>query len=156
MIDIKLRGKSILDGTWIYGTGFTDFLNVYNKNDGRIFIWALDYRWVEIDPKTLSESTRLFDKNSVEIYGGDILKWKCSKSGKTSIKDIKLHTVVIYFSTKFHGYALTIYDNGEKWATNRSFWSDHDREIIGDIYENTELLEKTKSYCEEEIEDEPR
>ena len=90
----------------------------------------------------LMQYTGLKDKNGIEIYEGDILKWKCSRSGETSIKHVKDHTVIIDFNIQFHGYALTIYDNGEKWATNRSYWNDSDREVIGNIYENPELLGK--------------
>jgi uncharacterized phage protein (TIGR01671 family) len=88
------------------------------------------------DKFILMQYTGLKDKNGKEIYEGDILKWKCSKSG--SRKEL-IHIVTIGWNG--FRYVLTIYDNGEKWATNKSYWNDSDREVIGNIYENPELLE---------------
>lgn len=81
--------------------------------------------------------TGLRDKNGKEIYEGDILKWRCTKSGS---KKERLYTVMI----EIHSWRdkLTIHDNGEKWATGKSYWNAEDREVIGNIYENSELLDK--------------
>jgi len=83
----------------------------------------------------INQFTGLHDKNGKEIYEGDILKWKCSKSGSNKVK---VHLVTIEWCR--HHYQLTIYDNKEKWATQKSFWNASDRELIGNIYENPELL----------------
>jgi uncharacterized phage protein (TIGR01671 family) len=86
--------------------------------------------------------TGLLDKNGKEIYEGDILKWKCSHGKISGSGTVKLHTVTIQWGhlSGGHGYTLTIYKNGEKYATEKSYWNDSDREIIGNIYENPELL----------------
>jgi len=85
-----------------------------------------------------SDFTGLLDKNGKEIYEGDVLLWKCSKSGS---KKEKLHTVSIEWGIGMaHSYSLTIYDNGEKWGTSKSYWNASDREIIGNVYENQNLI----------------
>ena len=92
---------------------------------------------------TIVQFTGLYDKNGKEIYEGDILKWKCSHGSITGKGKIGLHTVTIQWGhlTSQHGYSLTIYKNGERYATEKSYWNREDREIIGNIYENPELIE---------------
>lgn len=86
----------------------------------------------------LMQFTRLHDKNGVEIYEGDILKWKCSKSGD---KKEMFYTVVIEWGGDMaHSYSLTIYDKGEKWGTSKSYWNANDREVIGNIHQNSNFL----------------
>lgn len=79
--------------------------------------------------------TGLKDKKRQEIYEGDVLIWRCTKSGS---KKEDLYIVVIDWEK--HHYGLTIHSNGEKWATGKSFWNESDREIIGNIYQNPELI----------------
>lgn len=88
----------------------------------------------------LMQFTGLYDKNGKEIYEGDVLKWRCSTSESKS--KVMLRTVSIDWGCwpTSHGYAITIYINGEKYASGKSYWNNEDREIIGNIYENTELI----------------
>jgi len=92
--------------------------------------------------KIIMQFIGLHDKNGKEIYEGDILKWKCSHGSITGRGKVLLHTVTIQWGhlTSSHGYSLAIYKNGEKYATEKSFWNDDDREVIGNIYENPELI----------------
>lgn len=92
------------------------------------------------DDYILMQFTGLYDKNGKEIYEGDVLKWRCSTSESKS--NVMLRTVSIDWGCwpTSHGYAITIYINGEKYASGKSYWNNEDREIIGNIYENTELI----------------
>jgi uncharacterized phage protein (TIGR01671 family) len=111
----------------------------YPTSDGKSMVMAPDNgRFCNFGEFELMQFTGLLDRNGREIFEGDVLKWKCSKSG--SKKD-KIHIVVIDWESSLnHGYSLTIYDKGEKWATGHSYWNANDREVIGNIYENPELL----------------
>ncbi|MDU2138655.1 MAG: YopX family protein [Streptococcus mitis] len=77
----------------------------------------------------LMQSTGLKDKNGKEVFVGDIIK--CTRGC--------LHEVYIekeYGGTYFGGMpAVYLKDLGEGYA-----WTEHE-EIIGNIYENRELLE---------------
>ena len=84
---------------------------------------------VEFDEITLMQSTGLFDKNGKEVFVGDIIK--CTRGC--------LHEVYIekeYGGTYFGGMpAVYLKDLREGYA-----WTEHE-EIIGNIYENPDLLE---------------
>jgi uncharacterized phage protein (TIGR01671 family) len=94
------------------------------------------------DQFQLMQFTGLYDRHGKEIYEGDILKWKCSHGAISGGGKVKLHKVTIEWGhlTSAHGYSLTIHKGGEKYAVEKSYWNKEDREIIGNIYENPELI----------------
>lgn len=93
-------------------------------------MWGDDeYSGSIIDDAILMQSTGLKDKNGKEVFVGDIIK--CTRGC--------LHEVYIekeYGGTYFGGMpAVYLKDLREGYA-----WTEHE-EIIGNIYENPELLE---------------
>ena len=88
-----------------------------------------EYSGLIIDDVILMQSTGLKDKNGKEVFVGDIIK--CTRGC--------LHEVYIekeYGGTYFGGMpAVYLKDLREGYA-----WTEHE-EIIGNIYENPELLE---------------
>ena len=85
--------------------------------------------YVFVDHLVIMQSTGLVDKNGKEVFVGDIIK--CTRGC--------LHEVYIekeYGGTYFGGMpAVYLKDLREGYA-----WTEHE-EIIGNIYENPELLE---------------
>ena len=105
----------------------------------------------ESDLWILMQYTGLKDKNGKEVYEGDILKytrkkWYCPDHPEHD-KDLK-ETCLVYWDDEKYGFC-----NDARDETGRIYASGHlgfeDRraesviiEIIGNIYENPELLEK--------------
>lgn len=89
-----------------------------------IFFGQLSY--YDFDDIILMQSTGLFDKNGQEIFEGDIL----------SSKDGFLNGVVEYrYDLGMWTNSLIRYNNFERLCNVA-----RDREIIGNIYENSELI----------------
>lgn len=88
--------------------------------------------WCPVYPKTIGQSTGLFDKNGKEVFVGDVIK--CTRGC--------LHEVYIEkeYGGTYIGGMPAIYLKGirEGYA-----WTG-DEVIIGNIYENPELLEVTE------------
>lgn len=96
--------------------------------------YKLASRWFKLEQVELMSSTGLFDKKGVEIFEGDILA-DLDKSG-----DELVYLYVIYKDGKFmaveneeHGYTADLID----CTTYHS--------IVGNIYENADLLGKEES-----------
>ena len=89
--------------------------------------------WCPVDPKSIGQSTGLKDKNGKEIFEKDILDYKGRK-------------VIV----KWHGsYASFIYEFVDELQNRTTEWqplylSSYHFEIIGNFYENPELLEVTE------------
>lgn len=96
--------------------------------------YKLASRWFKLEQVELMSSTGLFDKKGVEIFEGDILA-DLSESG-----DELVYLYVIYKDGKFmaveneeHGYTADLID----CTTYHS--------VVGNIYENADLLGKEES-----------
>ena len=89
--------------------------------------------WGMIDKYELMQSTGLIDRNGVEIFEGDIVKWGDTLGGEE--KPIRVAVVKINPDIQFDSnvgifnYGQFAYKNTEKFLT-----------ILGNIYENPELL----------------
>lgn len=128
----KFRGLSVEafnEEEWKYGyliedEGYSFIINkVIEANEQYITIGS----WCPVNPDTLSQSTGLFDKNNKEIFEGDIL----------GTKDGLLDGIIEYREDLgMFVNSLIRYNNFERLCNVAS-----DREIIGNVYENRELLE---------------
>lgn len=134
----KFRGISIADdskGKMQYGYLIADgeqafIINeVVEANEQYITIGS----WCPVDPKTIEQSTGLKDKNGKEIFEGDILAIETDE-GILNVNifwDSK-HALFMFESKKYNEKDLLaelVEDNTYPF------------EIVGNIYENPELLE---------------
>ena len=146
MREIKFRAKDTLEGYWFVGSYiFTDDntnnpfrSRPFKKSHRIIFYSSGDWNmggWsdVEIDPSTLGQYTGLRDKNGKEIYEGDIVE---SISGKVGY---------VIFLQQEMGYVV-VWDNCDTRLGHRNrgegYKCDGSIEVIGNIYDNPELINK--------------
>lgn len=121
---IKFRGKRVDNGEWVYG-GIAHLRDVpaiitnYTEND-----IGADIDKSYIIPETIGQYTGLCDVNGKEIYEGDIVKDVLGCLGEIIYKD------------KYTAFIVKGWEDGYKW------WYDNKIEVIGNIYDNTKLLEK--------------
>lgn len=135
MRDIKFRGKTLEnfsnDNTnivipkekWIYG-GIT-----YDTD--RIWINTPYYGQIIVNKETIGQYTGLHDKNGKEIYEGDIVQWAGIKMEIFWGEDIGI------------GYGFCWRPCGDNSGYHESMTGFIDEyEVIGNIYDNPELLER--------------
>lgn len=129
MRTIKFRGKSKLDGRWIFGDLFrTDLdgdmaIQYYDEEDG----WMNE----DVYENTIGQFTGLFDCNGQEIYEGDIVRIICDG------KDIGgIYKMMSY--TKGHVSSILPMDNDEDLSIIIPGFEDY--LVIGNIHNNPELL----------------
>ena len=127
MREIKFRGKSLDSGKWIYGYVVGTPTNIYIIPSG--FDGSMDHCAVEVDSNTIGEWTALKDKNGKEIYEGDIVL----NNGSTS--QMAEQEIVKFIDGGMYPFALLAWE---------CTIDPEICEIIGNIYENPELVEGNK------------
>ena len=122
MRDIKFRGKDILHKSWQYGS--------LAKDEPKKAYYIIDNeygRGIDVDENTIGQYTGLKDRNQVEIYEGDIVRKFNGIIGK-----------VIYEHSEF----IIDVTNNKKLDYGRLDLIENFVEVIGNIYDNPDLLEK--------------
>lgn len=145
MREILFRGKRT-DGQWIYGglLKVTYDGNTYNLifADNFLFVFgeakAMEHACV--DPATVGQFTGLTDKNGKKIFEGDIVRCISMKNFPKLMTDMA-NMVVIFKDGEFRMVLCEKYKDyipGCGFYVIRCF----DKEVIGNIHDNPELLEK--------------
>ena len=149
MREIKFRGKRIDNGEWVYG---------FLANRGLISIGAIQIsvedinskataqmraviQAYQVDPETVGQYTGLKDRNGKEIYEGDIVRF----TRKNVFNAKGLIIGVIEYHPDRLAYivsnCIVRQPDGEKEKWDYTFLSEDGLEVIGNIYDNPELLE---------------
>ncbi len=145
--EIKFRGKSVDSSRWFYGY----YLAYHVTGGGRLFHYIKNPNiTVEIDPETLGEFTGLHDKNGKEVYEGDILRFPPKNdwgNNNYSCFEVFFHDGdgnsdynIGYSMSRMHNHGAICggYIPAFKPKTVKQM------AVIGNIYDNPELLEKNK------------
>lgn len=128
MRTIKFRGKRIDNGEWVYGSyaviDMKSYILFCVKSD--IEIVNLKY---EVNPETVGQFTGLLDKNGKEIYEGDVIEFE----------------IVIVFRNG--AFRIDVDDTPlQEWIWKRKR-AHEETGIIGNIYENPELIKGGNTQC---------
>lgn len=123
MREILFRGKRNDNGEWIYGY----LLESYSMK------WILNplsdggFKWFLVDNNTICQFTGLFDKNGNKIWENDIVDTHNRGVGYSRLEKV-------------------IYENGGFFPISTHGWEcepDADEiEVIGNVFDNKELLEE--------------
>lgn len=131
MREILFRGKDIDSGLWCYG-------DLTHDREGNPYIrfWAHNgYLVRAVEPETVGQFTGFTDKNNKRIFEGDILGSRYEEVDPDTVS----REVVLWDGNGWH----------IQWrnATPDRIWQDDMdaySEVIGNIFDNPELLEVEK------------
>ena len=134
--EIRFRGKSVTNGEWLYGCLL--------KNEEGKFAVVKPFKvnmdnecsYYEVDEDTIGQFTGLHDKNGKEIYEGDILI--CIGQREDNMGQ-KYYRKVLFNNGSF-GMKIPEY-NCTSSLCNHVVNGNLNWEVIGNIYDNPELLE---------------
>ena len=143
MREIKFRGLNGETG-WHYGIPLTNKLGTYIIFEKNPHICS-QYHYIEIDEfevvkkETVSQWTGLLDKNDVEIYEGDIVVYDDTP--------YNVHASILTGVVKMENQSfklISIKPNSigyRKMLIGSDDFFNRKSKVIGNIYENPELLE---------------
>lgn len=123
-------------GQWIIGyyvLGFNEYeqpVHLIFEPTSMFFSHGETDGWTEIDRSTLCRCTGLKDKNDKLIWEGDIVK----------INNSKINTLIT-----FRDFEIICTIPGGKYYKHRLEY-DMEYEVIGNIFDNPELLESEEQY----------
>lgn len=145
MRTIKFRGKRKDNNEWIQGDlayMFGEIPYIMPINDFATALWSnepIDNReallggFIEVIPETIGQFTGLFDKNGVEVFEGDIVKDDHRRTMKIGEWRHRPCFIAISETNFYHADFF-------QWLIGDT--NVLEIEIIGNIHDNPELLEK--------------
>ena len=136
MREIKFRGKRLDNGEWVYGYYYTQIItHAGNRKSRDHFMRTEQNIRYEVDPSTVGQFTGLKDKNGKEIYEGDVCNCRLY-----NCREYECFGKIKWSNDEAAFLFCIVCDGGgyeEEWLYE---YADA-LEVIGNIYENPELLE---------------
>lgn len=129
--EILFRGKRVDNGEWAYGHYVNCSCPGCQPNETKHYIVEYPSAWNEIYTSTLGQYTGLTDRNGKRIFEGDILRYD---DGETSIYDVRWD---------YHRWLVQLHGDYSAMPDDLDDFFCQYAEVIGNIYDNPELLEVT-------------
>ena len=130
---IKFRGFGPERDGWVYGYYYSFGDRTFIIEPGRP---GIPEQHIEVYPESVGQFTGLFSKDEAEIYEGDIVKYRHIDNipyRKATIRNLDGTTDLHIDTTDGYIYGL---------MTNRLQFPLNESEVIGNTYENPELLKQ--------------
>ena len=145
MHEVLFRGKRISNSKWVEGFMYSQHFPLEFRDDFYIRCYDTDYL---VLPETVGQYTGLTDKNGVRIFEGDIVRATIERAERCQSPRIE-NGVIGYDCIGMIGLILYKDKNGENvWSdffnelSLSGLIEDYYFEIIGNIHDNPELLQK--------------
>lgn len=145
------KAKRIDNGEWVTGH-YVKGLDIYAKEVHLIFEPTTIFYssgetdgWSEVDPSTICQCTGLKDKNGKLIWEGDIILFQRDNDDcPFPNKDTKKRLGKVFYKGFRTTFAIGMWKNGSG-SINDDLWkyvqNGNRVEVIGNIFDNKELLE---------------
>ena len=127
MREIKFRGKTIKDGSWIYGY----LVMLCEETCPALAIGSDSFHLKGVKPETVGQLWK--PSLNLEVYGGDLLECECSPSGINKVK-----TRICLVNDTEEGFGISVWYKREWWVYSRMNFAT--AKVIGNIHENPDLL----------------
>jgi len=127
MREIKFRGKRIHNDEWVYGSYFSSDEMPKRGEVGHFIKSGLNEEF-RVRPETVGQFTGRENSNGKEVYEHDIVK--CKDTYKDGIEFMGV--------VDFQDCSFVIKND----CVTHYRWMDYEVEVVGNIWENPELIEK--------------
>jgi uncharacterized phage protein (TIGR01671 family) len=158
MREIKFRGKDCKTDKWVYGYYWAWEQSHKPKEESVSCIYEKHYfiritedknfTDIEIHPDSKGQYTGLKDKNGKEIFQGDIvnclvlIEHRVPSTKRQIIEERHEKRIIRFQNGAFRQFPLN--DNSYGWTLRDFDVHDIKFEVIGNIYENPELIKEGK------------
>lgn len=134
MREYKFRGKRVDNGEWEYGDLW--------QSKGRIDIVDMYSCVYPVDPETVGQYAERQDRNRKDVYEGDVVIVEFFTDSRC--KKLKQKAVITFYADAWCVDMSPLYPNArEGWI--RCIAADDELEVIGNIYDNPELLGEVRA-----------
>ena len=152
MREILFRGKRCDNGEWVQGFYIRADHHWHNHGIHKDWIvcgasanggWFALHNKYPVTDESISQFTGLTDKNGKKIFEGDIGRYKQVDGAKRNGKPITCIGKVVY-NVKTASFAIESKD--ETGCKYFDYFPIKDFEVIGNIYDNQELLQNKQNF----------